>query len=88
MPHPTQPAAPRARLTLALLALLSALAFMDRQILAVLLVPVKAEFGLSDLQVGLVTGLGFALTFGLIGVPLGLYAARLGDWRTPFWSLG
>ncbi|MBP6465955.1 MAG: MFS transporter [Steroidobacteraceae bacterium] len=76
MPHPTQPAAPRARLTLALLALLSALAFMDRQILAVLLVPVKAEFGLSDLQVGLVTGLGFALTFGLIGVPLGRVADR------------
>jgi len=24
----------------------------------------------------------------IIGVPLGLYAARLGDWRTPFWSLG
>lgn len=68
--------APRARLTLALLALLSALAFMDRQILAVLLVPVKLEFGLSDLQVGLVTGLGFALTFGLIGVPLGRVADR------------
>ena len=44
--------------------------------LAVLLVPVKAEFGLSDLQVGLVTGLGFALTFGLIGVPLGRVADR------------
>lgn len=76
MPHSTEHAAPRARLTLALLALLSALAFMDRQILAVLLVPVKAEFGLSDLQVGLVTGLGFALTFGLIGVPLGRVADR------------
>lgn len=74
MPPSTEPAAPRARLTLVLLALLSALAFMDRQILAVLLVPVKAEFSLSDLQVGLVTGVGFALTFGLIGVPLGRVA--------------
>lgn len=76
MPPSTEHAAPRARLTLALLALLSALAFMDRQILAVLLVPVKAEFSLSDLQVGLVTGLGFALTFGFIGVPLGRIADR------------
>ena len=58
-----------------MLTALSALAFMDRQILAVLLVPVKAEFG-SDLQAGLVTGLGFALTFGLIGVPLGRVADR------------
>ncbi len=24
----------------------------------------------------------------IVGVPLGLYAARLGDWRTPFWALG
>jgi len=68
--------APGARFTLLMLTLLAALAFMDRQILAVLLVPVKAEFALSDLQVGLVTGLGFALTFGAIGVPLGRVADR------------
>ena len=48
---------PGAARTLWLLSLLSALAFMDRQILAVLTEPVKAEFGLSDLHVGLVTGL-------------------------------
>lgn len=64
------------RYTLALLVLLSALAFMDRQILAVLLQPVKAEFGLTDLQIGLVTGLGFSLTFVLLGLPLGKLADR------------
>jgi MFS family permease len=47
---------------------------MDRQILAVLTQPVKLEFGLSDLQIGLITGLGFALTFALLGVPLGRWA--------------
>ncbi|MGV8805833.1 MAG: MFS transporter [Polaromonas sp.] len=62
--------------TLALLTLMSALAFMDRQILAVLIQPVKLEFGLSDLQIGLVTGLGFAFTFSLLGVPLGRLADR------------
>ncbi len=62
--------------TLALLTLLSALAFMDRQILAVLLQPVKAEFGLSDLAIGLITGLGFSLTFVLLGIPLGKLADR------------
>ncbi|MDB5732482.1 MAG: major facilitator superfamily 1 [Variovorax sp.] len=62
--------------TLLILTLLAALAFMDRQILAVLIQPVKLEFGLSDLQIGLVTGLGFALTFGLLGVPLGRLADR------------
>jgi MFS family permease len=68
----------RARYTLILLTLLSALAFMDRQILAVLIEPVKGEFGLSDLQVGLITGLGFSLTFALMGIPLG----RLADHGT------
>ena len=59
-----------------LLTAMSALAFMDRQILSVLIQPVKTEFGLSDLQIGLVTGLGFALTFGALGVPLGRLADR------------
>ncbi|WP_404302869.1 MFS transporter [Alicycliphilus denitrificans] len=73
---------------LVLLTLLSALAFMDRQILAVLLQPVKAEFGLTDLQVGLITGLGFSLTFVLLGIPLGKHADR-GQRRTVLvWSRG
>jgi MFS family permease len=62
--------------TLVILTLLSALAFMDRQILSVVVQPVKLEFNLSDLQIGLVTGLGFALTFGLLGVPLGKLADK------------
>lgn len=84
-PYPT---AKRARLILLMLASLSTLTFMDRQILAVLLVPVKAEFGLSDLQVGLVTGLGFALSFGLIGVPLGRLADRHDRRRLVAWTRG
>lgn len=62
--------------TLFILTLLAALAFMDRQILSVVIQPVKTEFNLSDLQIGLVTGLGFALTFGLLGVPMGKLADR------------
>lgn len=61
---------------LVLLTALSALTFMDRQILAVLLQPIKQEFGFSDLQIGLITGLGFALTFGALGIPLGRLADK------------
>ena len=68
--------APHSRYILTLLTVMSALAFMDRQILSVLIEPVKLEFGLSDLQIGLITGLGFAITFGLLGVPLGRLADR------------
>ncbi len=61
---------------LVLLTALSAMTFMDRQILAVLLQPIKQEFGFSDLQIGLITGLGFALTFGALGIPLGRLADK------------
>lgn len=80
MPSPStsasQPRAGQAHYTLALLTLMSAVAFMDRQILAVLIQPVKLEFGISDLEIGLITGLGFALSFALLGVPLGRLADR------------
>jgi MFS family permease len=69
-----EPGLHRPRYTLALLTVLSAFSFMDRQILAVLAQPVKLEFLLSDLQIGMITGLGFALTFALLGVPLGRWA--------------
>ena len=71
------PSSHRSRLyVLVLLTALSALTFMDRQILAVLLQPIKQEFGFSDLQIGLITGLGFALTFGALGIPLGRLADK------------
>lgn len=84
--HTTTP--PQRGYTLALLTLMSALAFMDRQILSVLIEPVKQEFGLSDLQIGLVTGLGFALTFSLLGVPLGRLADRRERRSLIAWSRG
>ena len=61
---------------LLLLTAMSMLSAMDRQMLAVLIEPIKAEFLLSDLQIGLVSGLGFALSFCLLGLPLGRIADR------------
>lgn len=87
IPAPTA-AAPRVRATLWMLTALSALAFMDRQIVAVLLLPVKSEFGLTDLQAGLVTGFGFALGFALLGLPLGRLADRHDRIRVVAWCRG
>jgi MFS family permease len=81
--HPPAPVYP-----LFLLIALAALAFMDRQILAVLVQPVKAEFGLTDLQIGLITGLGFALSFAVLGIPLGKLADRGQRIRVLSWSRG
>ena len=49
--------------------------FVDRQILIILMEPIRLEFGFSDKQLGLLGGLAFALLYSTIGIPI----ARLAD---------
>ena len=49
--------------------------FMDRQILAILLEAIRADLKLSDTQLGLLSGLVFAIFYATLGIPL----ARLAD---------
>ena len=49
--------------------------FIDRQIVAILLPDIKRDLVLSDTQAGVLTGLGFALFYSVLGVPI----ARLAD---------
>ena len=69
-------ASPRRRYTLAILLAVYACNFMDRQILAILKPAIKQELGLSDTQLGLLSGLAFTLFFATLGIPLGLRADR------------
>ena len=61
-----------------LLFLASAFSFVDRQILSILFEPIKAEFDLSDTQLGFLGGIAFALTYSIMGVPLAMLADRRG----------
>lgn len=63
-------------LTLALLALVFAVNFMDRQIVAILAEPIKRELELSDAQVGLLYGLAFGVVYSAAGIPLARWADR------------
>lgn len=49
--------------------------FVDRQVMTILLEPIKAEFDATDTQMGLISGLAFALFYATLGVPV----ARLAD---------
>ncbi|MGK0499348.1 MAG: MFS family permease [Oceanicoccus sp.] len=49
--------------------------FVDRQLLAILQEPIKQELGLSDSQLGLMTGFAFAIFYVTAGIPI----ARLAD---------
>jgi MFS family permease len=53
------------------LAVLYFFAVLDRQLVALLAPQIKADLGLSDVQIGLLQGLAFAATFTLCGVPIG-----------------
>ncbi len=52
------------------------LSFIDRQILSLLVEPIKRELGASDTQIGLLQGLAFALFYTLLGLPMGWIVDR------------
>jgi MFS transporter, Spinster family, sphingosine-1-phosphate transporter len=66
----------RIRLTIALLLLVYILNFLDRQIVGILAQSISKDLHLSDLQVGLMTGLAFALFYTGLGIPIARYADR------------
>lgn len=51
--------------------------FIDRMIISVVGEPIRREFGLSDLQLGIMGGVAFALFYGGIGIPLARLAERV-----------
>lgn len=50
--------------------------FVDRQILTILIQPIKEEFKFSDTQLGLLGGLAFALLYSSLGIPIARRADR------------
>src|SRR3546814_18283144 len=65
---------------------------MDRRVLAVVLEPMKHELGLSDSELGLLSGVAFAVVYATMGIPLGRLADRTNRTRLlavclGFWSI-
>ncbi len=80
----TAPSAPQAsvsftdnyrRYVLGILVVVYVFNFIDRQILSILLQPIKLDLGLSDTQLGLLSGVAFAIFYVTFGIPI----ARLAD---------
>lgn len=69
------------RTTLTLLMLAYTLSMCDRMILSILFPDIKAEFGLTDTQLGLLGGISFALFYATMGLPI----ARLSDQYSRKW---
>jgi MFS family permease len=54
-----------------------AVSLLDRQIVALLVEPVRADLGINDKQIGIVQGLAFGLCYATLGLPLGWMADRV-----------
>ena len=66
----------RRNVALAMLFIVGTINFVDRQLLSVLVEPIRAEMDFSDTQFGLLTGLAFALFYAAMGVPVAMIADR------------
>ena len=60
-----------------LLGTIYAFNFIDRMIISVVGEPIRQEFGLSDLQLGIMGGAAFAIFYGGVGIPLARLAERI-----------
>lgn len=64
------------RYALGLLLVVNVLNFVDRQVLSILIEPIRLELQLADWQLGLLTGLAFAALYTALGVPIARLAER------------
>ena len=65
-----------ARYALGILTIVYTFNFIDRQILAILLPPIKAEFNVDDWVLGMLHGTSFALFYATLGIPIALLGDR------------
>lgn len=50
--------------------------FLDRQVMALLIDPIRRDLDLSDTQISLLLGLAFSIFYTLLGIPIGRLADR------------
>ncbi len=63
--------------TVVVLTLVNVVAFIDRQIPAMLVGPIKQDFNLSDSQMALLLGAAFSVSYALVALPIGYAVDRL-----------
>jgi MFS family permease len=52
------------------------ISYSDRQVMSLVVDPIRKDLGIGDVQIGLLIGTAFAVIYGVAGVPLGYLADR------------
>lgn len=87
LPDEAYPSPAMGWLTVAILFVLYILSLTDRNIMALMVGPIKADLGLSDLQISLLQGPAFAFLFCLCAIPLGMALDRFSRRVVLFFSI-
>jgi MFS family permease len=74
--EPSFPPLRYAQFVVVVLTLVYTASFLDRQIIALTAERVRADLLLSDVQLGLLQGLSFAIFYTALGIPMGILADR------------
>ena len=64
------------RYVLGLLLVIMTLNYADRYVIGILLPQIKTDLGLTDTQIGFITGAAFTVFYALLGVPIASLADR------------
>jgi MFS family permease len=75
-PNSEYPAPAYAWYVVVILTIAYMFSFLDRQILALLVEPIRADLGISDTQMSLLQGLAFGIFYTVLGIPIGRLADR------------
>ncbi|WP_432471790.1 spinster family MFS transporter [Amphritea sp. HPY] len=67
-----------AHYALLMLAIIYVFNYIDRLVISILIEPIKSEFGITDTQVGLLSGVAFAIFYTAFGFPLGRLSDKIG----------
>ena len=70
------PSRPYAWTVVAILIATAVLSYTDRQVLSLLVDPIRRDLDISDTQISLLLGTAFAVVYGIAGIPLGYLADR------------
>ncbi|MEE8166127.1 MAG: MFS transporter, partial [Myxococcota bacterium] len=73
---PFNPSPAYSNYVLGLLMLVAAFNLLDRQVIGMLIEPIKQEFDVSDSWIGLLTGFSYAVFYAAAGIPIARWADR------------
>ncbi|MBM3515661.1 MAG: MFS transporter [Alphaproteobacteria bacterium] len=90
--EPPYPSAAYSWYVVVVLMLAYVFAFLDRQILSLLVGPIKRDLNITDTEMSLILGLAFAVFYTLLGIPVGRLADRANRraiiaWGIAIWSV-